>query len=104
MVIHEETGLLTLERDPAAIASALTRLLQDPGLAHRFGQAGLALAQQRFAKAITTSQLRLLLIAFGKINGWPDSLPLLSAHLRQWVHRLSRTQRAPWHRKSPVFP
>jgi hypothetical protein len=104
MVIHEETGLLTPERDPAATASALTRLLQDPDLARRFGQAGLALARQRFAKANTTSQLRLILTAFGKINGRPGSFPLLGAYLRQWIHRLSRTQRAPWHRKSPVFP
>jgi len=104
MVIHEETGLLTPERDPAATASALTRLLMDPGLARRFGQAGLALARQRFAEAITTTQLRLVLTAFGKVNGWPATFPLLTAHLRQWIHCLASTQRPPWHRKSPVFP
>lgn len=38
-IVHEHTGLL-LERDPEQFADALQRLLNDDGLASRYGQAG----------------------------------------------------------------
>jgi glycosyltransferase involved in cell wall biosynthesis len=103
MVIHQTTGLLTAERDPVATASALARILQDPALAQRFGQAGLELARERFAKAVTASHLRRILTASGKING-PPILPLATSYLRQWVHRFSKNLRAPAPGKSAVFP
>lgn len=39
---HEETGLIVPEADPVATAAALQRLLTDPELAKRLGQAGRA--------------------------------------------------------------
>jgi colanic acid/amylovoran biosynthesis glycosyltransferase len=39
-VRHGETGLLVPENDPIALAEAVNRLLGDPGLAHRMGEAG----------------------------------------------------------------
>jgi len=43
-----ETGLLVPQRDAAALAAAVERLLDDPDLAERLGQSGAAYAQQRF--------------------------------------------------------
>lgn len=43
-----ETGLLVPQRDAAALAAAVERLLDDPDLAHRLGQSGAAYARQRF--------------------------------------------------------
>lgn len=40
VVVPEETGLLVPARDPAALAGAIERLLDDPSLAQRLGQAG----------------------------------------------------------------
>lgn len=40
LVTHEETGLLVPFDDPVALASALQRLLNEPGLAARMGAAG----------------------------------------------------------------
>ena len=104
MVLHEKTGLLTPERDPAGAAAALTRILTDPALARRLGEAGLALARERFAKAGTAAQLRRILTAHGKVNGPPSTAPLMAAHVRQWLHRLSKTQRTPASGKTAVFP
>ena len=44
----EQTGLLVPERDVAALAGALSRLLEDAGLRRRLGRAGLADVRQRF--------------------------------------------------------
>ncbi|MDB5097595.1 MAG: glycosyltransferase [Cyanobacteria bacterium RYN_339] len=46
-VRHEETGLL-VERDPAAVAAAIARLLADPAERHRMGEAALADARARW--------------------------------------------------------
>lgn len=46
-VRHEETGLL-VPRDPAAMAAALSRLLDDPGLRERFGAAGRAVVEREW--------------------------------------------------------
>jgi glycosyltransferase involved in cell wall biosynthesis len=43
-----ETGLLVPERDAAAIADAVERLLDDPGLADRLGRAGRDLVRSEF--------------------------------------------------------
>ncbi len=40
VIKHEETGLLVPEKDPAAIAATVLRVLGDPALAQRLGQAG----------------------------------------------------------------
>jgi colanic acid/amylovoran biosynthesis glycosyltransferase len=103
MVIHETTGLLTAERDPEATAAALTRILADPALAQRFGQAGLGLARERFAKRVTAAHLRRVLTASGKVNG-PPAIPLATSYLRQWAHRFSQNLRPPAQKKSAVFP
>ncbi len=102
MVMENETGLLTAERDPTATAAALAALLADPALSARLGQGGLALARRRFAKEVTTAQLRLLLTASGKVNGPPSTPALALAHVRQLSRRLSRTLRIPAHGKKPV--
>ena len=104
MVIHHQTGLLTPERDPAATAAALTEILTDPGLARRLGQAGLALARQRFGKDITAAHLRRVLTAHGKINGPPATLSLAAACIQQRLLRFSATHRVPSNRKGAIFP
>jgi glycosyltransferase involved in cell wall biosynthesis len=40
IVVHEETGLLVPPDDPAALGSALDRLVRDPSLRARMGEAG----------------------------------------------------------------
>ncbi len=49
VVQHDTTGLLVPPRDPAALASAVTSLLKDKGLARRLAQAGRTLVEERFA-------------------------------------------------------
>jgi glycosyltransferase involved in cell wall biosynthesis len=48
IVVHGETGLLVPPRAPAALAAAMARLLDEPGLARAMGAAGRARAIQRF--------------------------------------------------------
>jgi phosphatidyl-myo-inositol dimannoside synthase len=50
-VEHERTGLLVPERDPAAIAAAVTRLLDDRSLRERLGAAARGAAASRFGWA-----------------------------------------------------
>ncbi len=45
-VIDQETGLVVEGGDPAQIANAIIRLLEDPALAHRLGEAGLRRARE----------------------------------------------------------
>lgn len=47
-VRHEETGLLVAPRDPAGLAAAMLRLIDDPVLAARLGAAGRELMLERF--------------------------------------------------------
>jgi glycosyltransferase involved in cell wall biosynthesis len=56
VIKHESTGLLVPEKDPAAIATAVLRLLDNPELAKRLGEAGYAYATRYFNwEAITDS-------------------------------------------------
>ena len=48
IVEHERTGLLVAERDPAALAAAVLRLVREPGLAHRLSTAARAECEQRY--------------------------------------------------------
>jgi len=50
LITHEETGLLVPSRDPGALATAITRLLADPGLRTRLGAAGRAHVRPRFSR------------------------------------------------------
>ena len=43
-----ETGLLVPTRDPSALAGAIVRVLRDPELRRRYGEAGLTRAQNAF--------------------------------------------------------
>ena len=61
-----KTGLLVPERDPAALAAALTRLLDDPGLAAQVSAAGRALVEERFDVHANAARLRALT--------WPRTL------------------------------
>ena len=49
VVVHDSTGFLVPPRDHAAMADAIVRLLKNPALRQRMGQAGLARARQRFS-------------------------------------------------------
>ena len=48
VVEHERTGLMVAERDPAAIAAAISRLLANRSLAREIGEAARAEVQRRF--------------------------------------------------------
>jgi D-inositol-3-phosphate glycosyltransferase len=48
-VVHEVTGLHVPPRDPAAIASAVDRLLLDGALRRRLGAAGVERARGRYS-------------------------------------------------------
>lgn len=61
MVEHGVTGLLTTEKQPLALANALEMLLADPAMGRRFGAAGRAAVEERFAVNVTARQLRELL-------------------------------------------
>jgi rhamnosyl/mannosyltransferase len=50
-VVDGTTGLLVPPGDPAALAGALQRLVDDRGLRDRFGAAGRALAEDRHSAA-----------------------------------------------------
>jgi sugar transferase (PEP-CTERM/EpsH1 system associated) len=48
IVVDGVTGILVPPQDPEVLAQAITRLLGDPGLRHRMGQAGQERVAQRF--------------------------------------------------------
>ncbi len=66
MVREGVTGLLVPEGDPAALAAALRRLLQDRPFARSLGEAGRAQAAERFAIAQSARDLRAL---FERLRG-----------------------------------
>ncbi len=83
MVIENQTGLLSGEKDPDAFAINMARLLQDPALCDRMGRAGLEHARAHFAQATTG---RALLGAFASLGGLRSDAAL-RAHL-PWLRPL----------------
>jgi colanic acid/amylovoran biosynthesis glycosyltransferase len=59
-VLHERTGLVVPERDPAALAAALERVLSDPELAARLARAGRAHVEEHFSLERSVTLLRSL--------------------------------------------
>ena len=66
VVADGETGLLVPPGDPEALAAALERLLADPGLAQRLGEAGRARAAERFSAARMAAAYREALLGSPK--------------------------------------
>lgn len=60
VIKHESTGLLVPEKDPKALASAVVRLLENPELARRLGEAGCAYASRYFDWESITDRLEAL--------------------------------------------
>jgi colanic acid/amylovoran biosynthesis glycosyltransferase len=60
LVVHERTGLVVPEHDPAALADALGRLLADVRLADRLAAEGRLLIERSFSLEQSVSSLRLL--------------------------------------------
>ncbi len=58
LVIHEKTGLLVPPADAAALAQALRRILTDPELARRLGNAGYEHVRQHYSWPAIISRLR----------------------------------------------
>jgi glycosyltransferase involved in cell wall biosynthesis len=54
LVVDGETGLVVPARDPSALRAALERLLGDPELRRRLGEAGRRRAGERFSWAAVT--------------------------------------------------
>ena len=60
-----ESGLLVPRHDPAALAAAIERLLDDPALAARLGAAARRRVQTRFAPEASVERLLALYAAVG---------------------------------------
>ena len=69
LVVDGETGIVVPPRDPAALRTALERLLGDRSLRHRLGAAGRERARERFSWAtMTDATLRAYADAAGTIR------------------------------------
>ena len=62
MITDGESGFLVSPKDPAALASAIEKLLADPLLATRLGTRGRCVAEEKFSIEKTTSALKHLLV------------------------------------------
>jgi glycosyltransferase involved in cell wall biosynthesis len=60
LVVDGETGFLVPPRDPGALADAVLRLVRDPQMARRFGEAGRRRAQSEFSLATMVGRLERL--------------------------------------------
>lgn len=59
VVLHEVSGLLVPPRNVSALAKAMERLMEDPGLRARYGRAARALAESKFdVESIVERQIR----------------------------------------------
>jgi glycosyltransferase involved in cell wall biosynthesis len=58
VIVDELTGLLVPPSDPEAIASACLRLMANPDLRHRMGQAGLARVKEKYSLDKMFSEIR----------------------------------------------
>lgn len=56
IVKHEKNGLLVPIKDPKALADAICRLIEDPGLRRQMGQEGRKLVEKEFAESIVVTQ------------------------------------------------
>jgi glycosyltransferase involved in cell wall biosynthesis len=57
LVLHEETGLLVPARQPAALADAILRVLDEPDAARAMARAGRARVQALFSRAAELDHL-----------------------------------------------
>lgn len=69
LVRHEVTGLLVPPRDPAALAEAVLRLMDDPVLARGLGQEGRKLVLERFSTRAKLDRLEALYRALSSEGG-----------------------------------
>lgn len=96
MIIENETGLLTDERQPGPFAAHLETLLNDESLCHSYGRSGFGLANARFDKAVTTQSLQEALISDGPVRLSPSPLVLTTSHIKQLRLRIAtRLSRKP---------
>jgi glycosyltransferase involved in cell wall biosynthesis len=58
IVLHERTGLLVLERDSEALATALKRLLEDRSLGEKLAEEGYKLVYENFTPQATALKLK----------------------------------------------
>jgi glycosyltransferase involved in cell wall biosynthesis len=49
LVAHGENGLLVPQKDPAALADAIRKLIEDPHLRRRLGDAGARTVREKFS-------------------------------------------------------
>ncbi len=109
MVEHGVTGLLTTERQPAALAESLATLLTDRPLAEKYGAAGYDRAQSLFAQEVTAAQLLRHFAAHGLMRFDPALArrhpALWLAYARQFAWRAARGCRCRRlrHRRAPDF-
>ena len=98
MVIDGKTGRLVDERQPEAFAGILADLLADSDKTEAMGNAGFALAEERFSKEVTAKGLRRHLVRYGLVRFSPALLgrdpALISAYLSQAAKRIRRLFRA----------
>ncbi|MFQ5460395.1 MAG: glycosyltransferase, partial [Anaerolineae bacterium] len=62
LVRHEDTGLLVPEGEPAALAAALARQIEDPETAAAMARSGRGLVERHFDLVRNVGQLRRLLV------------------------------------------
>jgi glycosyltransferase involved in cell wall biosynthesis len=56
IVEHEKNGLLVPVKDPKALADAICRLINNPGLRSQMGQESRKLVEEEFAESVVVTQ------------------------------------------------